>query len=294
MRAEPVTRSTAASPVEERSGTPAQTIPIFVISLARAADRRAAIERHLRALGLEFECVDAVDGQALSADVLTKVTGPEKIPIGQVACSLSHLSVYERIVSQGIPVACVLEDDGRLLPPAVELLRKGCSGSDFDVCFLDCADRNHRGVVCFDRDSRTELAAGIHTYRLSDGPFNLHAYLISLSGARKRAGQIIPVREAIDRYDFGPLELRFRAILHPRVAFLSVLSRASTALNSTRRATISWYGLRGLPGYYALRDLVKGTWARRWREMRAKQAAGELPTPGRWRPLSGGTRILPE
>ena len=273
---------------------PAQTIPIFVINLARSVERRAAIERHLRGLGLEFKVIDAVDARTLSPDVLRTIAGPETIPVGQVACSLSHLSVYERVVSLRIPVACVLEDDGRLLPPAIGLLRSGCATADFDVCLLDSADRNHRGVVCFDPDSKVTLAPGIDTYELSDGPFCLHAYLISLSGAQKRAGQVVPVREAIDRYDFGARPLTFRAVLHPRIAFLSILSRASFALDSARRPAISWYRLRGLPGYYPLRDLVKGARWRRWREVREKQAAGDLSTTRRWQPLSGGARILPE
>lgn len=273
---------------------PAQTIPIFVINLARSVERRAAIERHLQSLGLAFEVVDAVDARTLSPDTLRTIAGPEQIPVGQVACALSHLSVYERIVSRRIPVACVLEDDGRLLAPAIELVRSGCLTADFDVCLLDSADRNHRGVVCFDPDSKVTIAPGIDTYELSDGPFCLHAYLISRSGAQKRAAQIVPVREAIDRYDFGSRPVTFRAVLSPRIAFLSVLSRSSFALDSTRRPAISWYRLRGIPGYYPIRDLLKGTRWRRWREMREKQAAGELSATRRWQPLSGGARILPE
>lgn len=271
-----------------------QTIPIFVINLARSVGRRAAIERHLGKLGLEFEWVEAVDAKTLAPEELAKLTGPERIPVGQVACALSHLSVYQCVVRRQIPVACVLEDDGRLLPRVVRLLRRGCLASDFDICLLDSEDRNERGVVCFDPGSKSKLASGIHTYRLSEGPFCLHAYLISLEGARKRAAQIVPVREAIDRYDFGPRELVFRAVLKPRVAFLSVLSRSSVALDSTQQAAISWYRFRGMPGYYPFRDLVRGTRSKRRHEMREKQAAGELSSTRRWQPLSGGARVLPE
>ena len=44
-----------------------QEISIFVVSLARATDRRAAMARHLQDMGLSFEITDAVDGRALSA-----------------------------------------------------------------------------------------------------------------------------------------------------------------------------------------------------------------------------------
>ena len=252
MPTEPAMRPTAPiseigpGTAKERSGMPPQTIPIFVINLARSVERRAAVERHLHGLGLEFEVIDAVDARTLSPDALGTIAGSEKIPIGQVACALSHLSVYERVVSRRIPMASVLEDDGRLLP-AIGLVRTGCLTSDFDVCLLDSADRNHRGVVCFDPDSKTAIAPGIDTYELSDGPFCLHAYLISLSGAQKRAAQIVPVREAIDRYDFGARPLILRAVLNPRIAFLSVLSRASFALKSPRNPPDlhAWRSSRG-------------------------------------------------
>jgi hypothetical protein len=45
-----------------------QALPIYLLSLARAAERRASISAHLQALGLEYELVDGVDGRALPAE----------------------------------------------------------------------------------------------------------------------------------------------------------------------------------------------------------------------------------
>ena len=85
------------------------------------------MERHLNGLKVEFERFDAVDDKLLSSEELSRICARSDLPVGQIGCCLSHFGVYERIVARGISVACVLEDDGRLLPTAVRILRHGCS-----------------------------------------------------------------------------------------------------------------------------------------------------------------------
>jgi glycosyl transferase family 25 len=272
---------------------PGQAIPVFAISLARSPERRAAIDRHLRGLGLDFEHVDAADGRLLSSSEISTISARPDLPPGAIGCYLSHIRLFERIVGQGIPLTCILEDDGRLRPPAVRLLRQGCSSVDFDICFLDCDDRNSKGVVCFDKDSRQEIAPGTFSYALSDGPHCTHAYLITLAGAKKRLVDPFPIRETIDQYQSVPDELHFRAVLFPRPAFVSILSRSSTIIGAGRGG-IPLYRWRSAPGFYAVRDLLKGRALERWIEMRRKRRTGELSRTRRWRPLPAGREIMPE
>jgi len=63
-----------------------QSIPVFVISLKRSPERRAAISDHLNRLEVEYTIVDAVDGKALDPDYADKrwrpiPSGREVIPI---------------------------------------------------------------------------------------------------------------------------------------------------------------------------------------------------------------------
>src|SRR6267378_3575287 len=132
-----------------------QAIPVFAISLARAVERRAAMERHLRRLSVAFEYVEGVDRRT--------------------------------------PVACVMEDDGRLRPSGIRLLREGCASLDFDLCLLDSADRNNQGFLGFDRESAVQLAPRIRAYTLSDGPHGLHAYLITGAAAEQRLKHAFPI-----------------------------------------------------------------------------------------------------
>jgi len=268
-----------------------QAIPVFVISLARATERRTAVERHLRRLAVAFERFEAVDGRALDLPDTLRVHPECGIPPGQIACCLSHFEVYERIVAERIPVACVMEDDGRLRRSSVRLLRQGCASLDFDVCLLDSDDRNNQGVVCFDPDSAVRLAPGTRAYTLSDGPHCLHAYLITAAAAEKRLKYAFPIREAIDCYEHLPVPLHFRAVL-PRTAFVSVLSRTSVALDRTAPGEIPLYAWRGAPGFYWLRDRLNGRAAERRREVEVRQARGDLGPGVRWRPLPAGREIM--
>ncbi len=91
---------------------------IFVISLKRSQDRRKSISKQLNNLGLAFEFVDAVDGSALnnyhlskySASASTMAMGRELLP-AEIGCALSHLSIYHKIIDEGLERVIIFEDD---------------------------------------------------------------------------------------------------------------------------------------------------------------------------------------
>ncbi len=101
---------------------------IFVITLARAHDRHANIAQSLA--GLNYELVYGVDKRDLDWDTLRR-TGdylPERarklnryskereLPLGVIACSLSHRSVYQRLLDSGHERALIFEDDVLPIP----------------------------------------------------------------------------------------------------------------------------------------------------------------------------------
>ena len=94
-------------------------LPIFVISLARAEGRRAAMRARLDKLGADYEIVDAIDGATLTAadygdrlrqDKFRRKFGVDMVP-GQIGCYLSHYNLWQRMVDERIPSALILEDD---------------------------------------------------------------------------------------------------------------------------------------------------------------------------------------
>ena len=93
--------------------------PIFVISLAKAVNRRIGIANRLDAAGVSYEVIDAVDGSALDLDSLSHRINRDEYRIkygyeltpGIIGCYLSHYNLWQRIVNERIDCALVMEDD---------------------------------------------------------------------------------------------------------------------------------------------------------------------------------------
>lgn len=77
------------------------------------------MERELRIAGIDsYEFVEAVDGSVLDLsaleryqeDVATRANGERMLP-GEVACALSHIGIYERMLDEGMSHCLILEDD---------------------------------------------------------------------------------------------------------------------------------------------------------------------------------------
>ena len=276
------------------SGPVPQRIPVFVISLATAAERRGKISRHLSALGIAFRIVDGVDGRALPEARQRELLAPGQLyHAGVIGCYLSHLAAYQAVVDENFDVALVLEDDARLSPRVLGLLRAGCRATDFDYCFLDSDDHNDGGPVFYDRDASSTLADGIVAYRLSAGPQTLHAYLISRAGAAKRLRYALPIEKPIDLYDHLPYPIVFRSVVAPKLAWVSEDSLVSmTSERSVDSASIPFAALRRWPAFYRLRDLLRLKAWRGRREVTALVKAGRLAGGHRWAPLPSGREVI--
>lgn len=271
-----------------------QKISVFVISLARAPERRATISRHLTDLGIEYRLIDAVDGKAMSSSQITEIVTPGKeMHPGTVGCYLSHINVYQIIRDENIEVALVLEDDARLNPRVRKLLLNGCDHLDWDYCFLDCDDHNDKGPVFYDADSGKALGEGFTAYSLSSGPQTLHAYLITRSAAMNRLAHAFPLERPIDLYDHLPYPIHFCSFVSPKAAWVSEYSLDSfTSVKSGNRSNLTLAFFRQWPVFYRLRDLLRLKDFKRNRLVKALQAEGKLSAGPRWRALPSGREVL--
>lgn len=98
---------------------------IFVINLPKDTERKASIEGQLNALGLEAEFIEAIYGKVLKKEEVEKLCprfNDMGMSIGELGCSLSHLAVYEKIVSENIEAALILEDDATLKSDLIEVI----------------------------------------------------------------------------------------------------------------------------------------------------------------------------
>ena len=272
-----------------------QRIPVFVISLANQPERRRAVAAHLDRLGIEFEIVDGVYGNDLPPEEVERVRGNRNLPLGHVGCCLSHLAAYRRIVDRELPAALVLEDDAALRPRVRDLLRHGLDSAEFDICLLDCEDRNNNVTVFYDADDTETLAPGFVAHTLSDGPHTLHAALVSNAGARTRLEHALPILEPIDCYERSPVRLRIKAVVSPKLAGVAEVSRLSGTSGNDLHAggTLPLASLRGYPWFYPLRDLIKLRPLRMRRTRARMLAEGRLDPSRRWKTLPSGREIIP-
>lgn len=273
-----------------------QFIPVYVISLARAADRRAAVCQHLAAHNIQYTLIDAVDGSKLSpAEIQEKVAPGISIHAGAIGCYLSHLGVYQDMVDKGLTLALVLEDDARISRRAADMLRTPVTEPDFDYCFLDCDDHDDQGPIFYDPATRQPLGGGLWAYALSGGPHTLHAYLMTGRAARQRVAHGLPITRPIDTYRHLPYEIRFAATVHPQGAWVSEHSLVSeTSDRRVSAASLPLRLLRRWPLFYRLKDwLTLGSFKRR-RLARQSIAGGRIPGGRQWIALPRGRDILVE
>lgn len=179
---------------------------VYVITLRRATERRKYIENHLQSLGLDYELVDAVDYQVLTAEDfarltdLTAVAANPYLTNGVQACALSHMKVSQLVASRADRLALIIEDDASL-PASIKTVLAELErvAGDDEIIALSYYAHFHDGV---------ELSLR-HSYHLTSGgtlyhPVNLHdlgsamAYVLPQKVAARMPGVIMPIRVAAD------------------------------------------------------------------------------------------------
>jgi glycosyl transferase, family 25 len=202
---------------------------IFVITLPRAHERHRLIERELS--GVNFEFFYGVDKLEFSVeDAITQgVYSPKRtkaenryypeLSLGQVACSWSHLKIYQDIIAKGYEKVLIFEDDAVVIRENIGELQNIMSElpSDWELLYLGY--RKHWNITPMVKVkqlyyrmigalritswsskmysnyyakpySEHFMRAGFHDYA--------HAYAITLDGAQKLAKFQTPIAFSAD------------------------------------------------------------------------------------------------
>lgn len=192
-------------------------IPIFVINLARSAERRAHMEFQLHKLRLPFRIFPATDGRALS-DAIVQAAARGRDPglyrkpftVGEVGCALSQLRVYETVVSENLPYALILEDDVFIEPRAAQLMHaRVLEGMPQGWDMLLCAFVQRGNLYSKPYKNASLRFAGRFTLRGLEGSrftagiptefcYHTAGYIVSRSGAEKLLEAGTPLRMPAD------------------------------------------------------------------------------------------------
>jgi glycosyl transferase family 25 len=172
------------------------TPPIFVISLARAVDRRRRMADRLA--GLPHELVEGVEGRDVLPDdprvdhaAFERARGRPIRP-GEVGCALAHRSIYQRMVDEGIEYACVLEDDAVPRADFGELLQATRAVPADLVLLMHAYGRSWLHQAVGRRYGRWRFV------RPARFPFCTTAYTLNLRAARILLDATTPVRDLVD------------------------------------------------------------------------------------------------
>lgn len=271
-----------------------QTVPVFVISLPEATDRRDRIARHHARLGIAFTVLDAVDGRKLSdAERAAAVAPGVSLTASEIGCHLSHARAWEAIVASGADCGLVLEDDGLIARGFAPLVHKGLPTDGFDYLFLDVDAHNELGPVAWDHSDGLALGHGFRAYRLSDGGEGAHAYIITAQEARRRLDQAVPLLGQADIYHVLPYRPRMRALIRPKGAWVaptSLVSSINARADSVEQVPLK--ALRRSALFYDVLDWLRGDIKRKQALIDGMVAEGKLPPGHDWRAMPTGRRML--
>jgi glycosyl transferase family 25 len=175
-------------------------IPIYVISLATDAERRACMTAQLDGLGLPFRFLDGVDGRRLSEQAREKVAPLRlrrywsHLTGGEIGCALSHFAVIRMIADGPCPFGAVFEDDVVIQPDFPQFLADlERSPPPFDVMWLSQATKKkHRAIMPIGELSGRQLRARVYL------DYTAAAMIYTREAARRIAGTLKVIEAPID------------------------------------------------------------------------------------------------
>ena len=127
------------------------SLPIYVITLERTPERRLYMQRQLDALKLDYQIVYGIDrNDLLSKEYRTEIA--QQLGMSEsdmeyryqddirqlqlaLAVLLSHVKVYDLMIKDKIPLACILEDD-IVIPPIFPKLLAKTQKFSWDIVLL--------------------------------------------------------------------------------------------------------------------------------------------------------------
>lgn len=155
----------------------------YLINLDRNPERLEHMREVLDGLGLEYERVAAVDGKALSEAEMAAAFNAKRSYIAkrgyrlcasEIGCSLSHLSVYRKMVEGNIPLALIFEDDIKV----EDGFKKALVGAMGEI------DVSRRQVALFSCYRMKDMEAGFEGLKRVKSMSCSDGYLITLPAAK--------------------------------------------------------------------------------------------------------------
>lgn len=222
-------------------------VPIYVVNLRRDHEKKAHMDRVAQSLGAKFEFIDAVYGKDLSQSQVDEVYDSSlsrsamgrELSLGELGCALSHLSIYQRMVNEGIETALILEDDVDVSSDLNQVLNAVRNfPEDWEVMLLGYySETATERVSMANFWGKSAITPSHRAVRLVEVAFGTHGYMINLRGAKKLVNTLAKIVKPIDHYTGSGCYINMYA-LAPRVITLNERFKEMGCINVDRSAQL--------------------------------------------------------
>jgi glycosyl transferase, family 25 len=173
----------------------------LVISLKTAIERRKHIEHQFASKGVNFQFFDALTPEKAKplAEKMSLIVKNECLTSGELACFMSHVSIWQKIVDEKIPYLAIFEDDIFLGENVADVLHSSVwIQSDWDVIKVEAFAE----TVLATRKYTNILDKDMEVFQLKSKNLGTAGYILSLNGAKKylryiHENTLIPLDEMI-------------------------------------------------------------------------------------------------
>jgi glycosyl transferase family 25 len=185
---------------------------VWVLTIPRNEDRQKAFQKEFT--GLHYSFFPGVDGKTIVENDLridlqqaAKNNG-RLVRINELACTWSHVRMYEKMVREKLERVMIFEDDAMMsrrnskwISYCLERLP-----TEWDIFYLGYRDGELRGLLMELRESLGLRSDSDRVFsrtvgrglRTAAGHDFTHAYAVSLSGAKKLLSDAYPIRYTAD------------------------------------------------------------------------------------------------
>jgi len=163
-----------------------QQIKVFIINLERSKDRWLEISDHLDKYDIKYERIEAVEGKNIYnlSDHFDlekfKLFNNHDLVAGEAGCALSHISIWNKIVSENLNHAVVLEDDVVVTKKFITFINEFKNTDKYDYLKLEYSKSlypDELDVLSCQKKGEFE------TNEVAVAPYCCGGYLISNKGA---------------------------------------------------------------------------------------------------------------
>jgi len=161
----------------------------YVINLKDRYDRWLQVQHNFKGTGIKLHRWNAINGKDLTDQQIKNITTMQcyfTCSKGMIGCWLSHYLLWKHIVDHAIHRVLILEDDVEIVPGFVDKLKDALNKVplQYDMVLLGCEGscdlENPFYNLLYKPNKVLNERVVIPSF-----PSSLHAYVLSLTGARK-------------------------------------------------------------------------------------------------------------